>query len=329
MSSILVADIGGTNARFGLVDIAGTKQPNPDYTAQSQITLRCANYPTIAQMIRAYGEEIGTPLPAFACLAIAGPIQKGRVRMTNLQWEFGIAELQKELGMDALDVINDFAALAYAMPHLTGTELHQFHAAEADPEAPKLALGPGTGFGMAGLVPCAGRWKIVATEGGHTNFAPGTLEEVEILKYLLERQPHVSVENLISGNGLVTLYKALAGVSGQKAEDYSPADVNQHGQAGTDPLCRSALDTFCGILGSVAGDKALSTGARGGVYVGGGIVPRLVNYIPQTTFLQRYTNKGPMTGYVQGIPLNAIIKDTAALVGTAAWLLDTVPALAD
>lgn len=328
MSSILVADIGGTNARFGLVNIAGMQQSQPDYTAQLQKTLKCAEYATIAEMIRDYGQQAGTALPAYACLAIAGPIKQGRVRMTNLKWEFAIADLQQELNMKALDVLNDFAALAYSMPHLGSAELHEIHSGQADPDASMLAVGPGTGFGMAALVPHAGRWKIAPTEGGHTNFAPGTLEEVEVLKYLLTQQARVSVENLVSGSGLVLLYRALAAVKGQQAQDFTPADVSERGLAGTDPLCRSAVDTFCAILGSVVGDKGLSTGARGGIYLGGGIVPRLLEHLPNTTFLQRYMDKGPMTDYMQAIPLNAIVKDTAALIGTAAWLQDTVPDLA-
>ena len=328
MSSILVADIGGTNARFGLVDIAGMQQTKPDYSAQSQKTLKCADYATLADMIREYAQQSGTALPAYACLAIAGPIKQGRVRMTNLKWEFAIADMQQELGMTALNVLNDFAALAYSMPHLGTAELHQLHPGEADPNASMLAVGPGTGFGMAALVPSAGRWKIAPTEGGHTNFAPGTLEEVEVLKYLLTQQPRVSVENLVSGSGLVLLYKALAAVTDQQAHDYSPADVSERGLAGTDSLCRSTVDTFCAILGSVVGDKGLSTGARGGIYLGGGIIPRLLEHLPSTTFMERYTDKGPMTDYMQAIPLNAIIKDTAALIGTAAWLHDNVSELA-
>ena len=327
MSFILVADIGGTNGRFGLVEVAGMQQSKPDYTAQSQKTLKCAQYPTLADMIRDYAQQTGTALPEYACLAIAGPIQQGRVRMTNLQWEFAIADLQQELGMKALDVLNDFAALAYSMPHLGSSELHPLHAGTPDSNASLLALGPGTGFGMAALVPHPGGWKIAPTEGGHTNFGPGTLEEVEVLKYLLTQQSRVSVENLVSGSGLVTLYKALAAVTDQQAHDYTPADVSERGLAGTDPLCRCAVDTFCGILGSVVGDKGLSTGARGGIYLGGGIIPRLLEHLPSTTFMERYLDKGPMTGYMQAIPLNAIIKDTAALIGTAAWLHDTVPAL--
>jgi len=327
MSFILVADIGGTNARFGLVDIEGTRAAPPVYQAQHQRKLRCAEYPDIASMIRAYAQTSGVPLPAFACLAIAGPIHNGKVRMTNLAWEFSIKGLQEELGMEALDVLNDFAALAYATPHLPAETLLQLHPGNPDSNSPLLVLGPGTGFGMAALVPCAQHWKIVPTEGGHCNFAPGNDREIEILQRLRKDHEHVSVEHLLCGQGLVRIYKALALIEGKTAQDYDPADINNKGQSGDDPLCRAALEQFCEMLGSAAGDKALDLGAQGGVFLGGGISPKIADFIPRTRLLERYLAKGPMGNYVQQIPLNVIAEDSAALVGTAAWLVDTTPAL--
>lgn len=327
MSLILVADIGGTNARFGTVDLANSSDGKSHYLAGAQHKLRCADYPDIASMIRAYGDVSGQPLPPYACLAIAGPIQQGRVKMTNLSWEFGIDELRRELGMKALDVINDFAALAYATPHLGEGLIKTLRAGEAHPEAPLLCLGPGTGFGMASLVPTSSGWKIVPTEGGHCNFAPGNAQEIAILQYWLERQDHVSVENLMSGQGLVRIYQALASLAGQPAQDYEPVDVSLKGQSGEDPLCRQALDQFFAILGSTVGDRALTSGAQGGVFIGGGIVTKLSDYLPKTDFLKRYGEKGPMSGYVEHIPLSMIVEDSAALVGTAAWLIDQVPEL--
>lgn len=327
MSFILVADIGGTNARFGLVDIEGTRAAPRNYRAQHQHKLRCAEYPDIASMIRAYADASGIALPSFACLAIAGPIHNGTVRMTNLAWEFSIEGLRQELGMDALDVLNDFAALAYATPHLTHETLLQLHSGSPDANAPLLVLGPGTGFGMAALVPCAQHWKIVPTEGGHCNFAPGNSREIAILELLRKDHDHVSVEHLLCGQGLVRIYRALAALEGKATHDYGPADINNKGQSGEDPLCRAALEQFCEMLGSTAGDKALDLGAQGGVFLGGGISPKIADFIPRTRLLERYLSKGPMGNYVKQIPLNVIAEDSAALVGTAAWLVDTTPAL--
>lgn len=327
MSFILVADIGGTNARFGLVDIAGTRVSPPNYQAQHQRKLRCADYPDIASMIRAYAEASDIALPDFACLAIAGPIHNGRVRMTNLAWEFSIEGLQRELGMEALDVLNDFAALAYATPHLGRETLAQVHPGNPDANAPLLVLGPGTGFGMAALVPCGQYWKIVPTEGGHCNFAPGNSREIAILEHLRKDHDHVSVEHLLCGQGLVRIYRAITAIEGKATQDYSPADINNKGQSGEDPMCRAALEQFCEMLGSTAGDKALDLGAQGGVFLGGGISPKIADFIPKTRLLERYLSKGPMGNYVRQIPLNVIAEDSAALVGTAAWLTDTTPAL--
>ena len=324
---ILVADIGATNARFGTVDLANSSDRESHYQAGAQHKLKCAEYPDIASMVRAYAEVSGQLLPSYACLAVAGPIQQGRVQMTNLSWEFGIDELRRELGMKALDVINDFAALAYATPHLGEGLIKTLRAGRADPEAPILCLGPGTGLGMASLVPVGSGWKIVPTEGGHCNFAPGDAQEIAILQYWLERQDQVAVEDLMSGQGLVRIYQALARLAGQAAQTYEPADVSLKGQSGEDPLCRKALDQFFAMLGSTVGDRVLSSGAQGGVFIGGGIVTKLSDYLPKTDFLKRYGQKGIMSCYVEPIPLNMIVDDSAALVGAAAWLIDQVPEL--
>ncbi len=324
MSQILVADIGGTNARFGLVEISPS---STGYEVDSQISLKCAEHSDIGSMIRTYCQQANRDLPAYACLAIAGPIRDGRVKVTNLPWEFTITDLQTELGMTALDVINDFAALAYATPHLPASQKTRLYQAEADPDAPIVVCGPGTGFGMAALIPSGDRWRIVPTEGGHTGFAPATPREIAILQHILKSEPRVSVEHLLSGRGLVTIYRALCDIEQRPAENLAPADVSARGLTDSDPLCRETLNIFCAVLGGVAGDKALDLGARGGVCLGGGIIPRLAEYLPNTQFLARYLDKGPMSGYVQGIPVDMIVNTNAALVGTAAWLVDKVPAL--
>lgn len=325
MGFLLVADIGGTNARFGLVEyITGSA---PIYTANQQITLKCSNYPDMGSMIKACCAEFNIEMPEYACLAIAGPIENGFAQMTNLGWKFQIAELRDQLGMKTLHVINDFAALAYAVPFLQESETKVLYAAKSNPEGPIVVMGPGTGFGMAILVPESGSWKIIPTEGGHASFAPTTEKELAIKSFLLKKQPHVSVENILSGGGLVTLYQALAAIAGAEAKDYSPADVSTKGLDNSDAICREAVVTFCNTLGAVAGDKAVSTGARGGVVIGGGVTPRLMGILPETNFIERYKNKGPMAGYVSDISIKVIVNDTAALVGSAAWLIHNTPAL--
>src|SRR5690554_351574 len=330
MSQLLVADIGGTNARFGLVELnAANAQQN--YSAQHQKTLKCANYPDIASMINAYCNELSVPLPAYACLAIAGPIENGFAQMTNLKWKFSIEELRVQLGMQALDVINDFAALAYATPFLPATDIKPLYEAKSNLDSAIVVLGPGTGFGMAALIPnrttTQRGWGILPTEGGHCSFAPVNEKEAAIRAYLAQTDDHVSIEDILSGRGLVSLYRALAHLAGVQAEDLTPADVSTRGVANQDAICRDAVTTFCNILGSVAGDKALSLGAKGGVYLGGGITPKIADFIPQTDFVERFKHKGPMSGYVSDISVSMIINDTAALVGAAAWLINTTPTL--
>ena len=327
MSLLLVADIGGTNARFGLVEQA-PRTGKPNYTSSQQITLRCADYPDMGTMIKACCAEFKIAMPEYACLAIAGPIDEdGTAQVTNLGWKFAITELRDQLGMKTLHVINDFAALAYAVPFLGEQETKVLYAANSDPEAPIVVMGPGTGFGMALLVPENGGWKIIPTEGGHASFAPTTEKELAIKSFLLTEQSHVSVENILSGIGLVHLYRALAHIAGVAAQNYSPADVSTKGLANEDAICREAVVTFCNTLGAVAGDKAVSTGARGGVVIGGGITPKLMGILPETHFEERYKNKGPMSGYVSDISIKVIVNDKAALVGSAAWLIHNTPEL--
>lgn len=326
MSQLLVADIGGTNARFGLVELS-TNAGQQNYGAQQQKTLKCADYPDIATMIKAYCSHVGASLPPYACLAIAGPIEKGWAQMTNLNWKFSIEDLRKELGMKALDVINDFAALAYATPFLPAQDIKPLYTAKSSQDSAIVVLGPGTGFGMAALVPDHTQtqrgWKILPTEGGHCSFAPTTDKEMAIRAFLAQTDDHVSIEDILSGRGLVSIYRALSHINGTPAQDFTPAEVSTKGLANEDPTCREALVTFCNILGSVAGDKALSLGAKGGVYLGGGIIPKIASFIPQTDFVSRFKHKGPMSGYVSDISVNMIINDTAALVGSAAWLINT------
>jgi glucokinase len=327
---ILVADIGGTNARFGVVNVgSGPEQSNrlKGFIASKQIKLKCADYTTIAAMANEYCKQAEIQMPSYGCLAIAGPIENGWAQMTNLNWAFSIEDMRIELGMKELDVINDFAALAYATPFLQPDEIKLLYAGESDPTAAMVVFGPGTGFGMAALVPDNGRWKLLPTEGGHCSFAPTNSQEIAIRAHIAEDQDHVSIEDLLSGRGLASIYQALAAINGITAHHFSPEQVSVKGMANEDALCRAALETFCNILGSVAGDKALSLGARGGVYLGGGIIPKIASFIPQSKFVERYQHKGPMSDYVRAIPVNMILNDTAALTGTAAWLINKTPEL--
>lgn len=328
MNLLLVADIGGTNARFGLLTFdPSCPTESIDYTTREQVTLRCADYPSMEAMVRDCYVKLGNIQPDFACFGIAGPIDDGIAQMTNINWKFSVEELRGQLGLKKLHVINDFAAMAYSVPFLKDEDLATLYAADRDPTLPIVVMGPGTGFGMAGLIPSSHSWQIVATEGGHASFAPTNEKELAIKSFLLSEQNHISIENVLSGNGLVNLYRAVAHIAKVEPQPYSPADVSGHALNGTDPICRQAVETFCEILGEVAGDKALSWGAKGGVVIGGGITPKLMSILKDTQFIERYKNKGPMASYVDDISIRLILNDKASLVGAAAYLIHNTDGL--
>ncbi|MBK8186463.1 MAG: glucokinase [Cellvibrio sp.] len=326
--NLLVADIGGTNGRFGLVEYDPTnyRSGKINYLASRQITLKCAEYSDMASMIQACCTEFNLPIE-YACIAIAGPIENGEAFMTNLNWRFSIEALRNQLKFKKLHVINDFAAHAFAVPFQKEDEFFTLHSGKVNNHCPILVMGPGTGFGMAQLVPQNGGWTVIATEGGHASFAPTNEKELEIKRVLLQQQKHVSVENILSGIGLVNLYKALANIAKTTPKDYSPADVSGKGMANEDAICRDAVLTFLDVLGEVAGDKALSTGARSGIVITGGITARLLDMIPKSNFIERYKNKGPLVDYVNDINIRVVLNDKAALVGSAAWLIHHTPEL--
>lgn len=325
---LLVADIGGTNGRFGLLDYdpASFKTGNINYLSSQQITLKCANYPDMASMLKDCCEQLNAK-PEYACLAIAGPIENGEAFMTNLNWRFSVKDLCSSMCFKHVHLINDFAAHAFAVPYQKDDEFFVLHQGAPNKDCPIVIMGPGTGFGMAQLVPNGNQWKVISTEGGHASFAPTNEKELEIKRVLLKQQKHVSVENILSGNGLVNLYKALATIAGVTPKDYAPADISSKGKTNEDPLCRDAVLTFCDVLGEVAGDKALSTGARGGIVITGGITAKLLDMIPESNFLERYKNKGPLADYVSDISIRVVLNDKAALVGSAAWLIHNTPEL--
>lgn len=324
MSLLLIADIGGTNARLGVVEHHAGDSAETTLQREApkfEQSLRCADYPDPEALIRHYCEQANIPIPAYACLAIAGPVENGQVKMTNHNWSFSADSLAANLGMTRMELLNDFAAQAHAVPHLRPEHAVCLHQADAAPLAPMAVLGPGTGFGAATLVPTETGPKVLTGEGGHVNFAPGTEREIAILSQMLKRQKHVSLENLISGQGLVNLYTSLAAIDGVEPANYSPADVSTKGMSGEDALCEEAMQIFCAALGSAAGDKALNTGALGGIYLAGGISPRIVDFLPKTDFLARLQGKGPMEGYLRKIPVYVVMHGTAALLGSAAWII--------
>jgi glucokinase len=315
----LLADIGGTNARFALERGPGR--------IEGVATLPCAAYPRLTDAVRAYlGSHAGADgvQVRHAAIAIANPVDGDLVKMTNHCWEFSIAQARAELQLDTLLVVNDFAALAMSVPQLAAADLVQVGGEFVAP-SPMAGgviglVGAGTGLGVAGLIPAGGRWTVLQSEGGHVAFSPGDRREQAILDFCWQRWDHVSAERLVSGPGLSLIHEALAAQQGLQADVLEPAAIVERALDGGDALCAAVLDAFCGMLGTVAANVAVTLCARGGIYIGGGVVPRLGEWFARSPFRARFENKGRFSGYTARIPCFVIHAPYPALAGAAAML---------
>jgi len=313
----LLGDIGGTNARFAWQAQAGA--PIADVTALSTDEHR-----TLAMAMRHYLAMHRHPAPRACAIGIATPITGDRVQMTNHPWHFSIAELQRELGLERLVVVNDFTALALSLPALGGDDLHQVGGGEPVAGAPLAVLGAGTGLGVSGLFPAPeGGWVPITGEGGHVSLAPVDAREQAVLQRLIARFGHASAERALSGPGLVNLYDAVCGLAGQTPQALDAAGVMAGARGGRDPACAEALELFFAFLGSVAGNLALTLGARGGVYIGGGIVPRLLPELERSSFRERFEAKGRFRDYLRAMPVWVIRSEVSPALAGAARALDT------
>ncbi len=302
----LLADIGGTNARFALSD--GTRL----FAIQ---TLPTADYPTLQDAIRAYLQAQSETV-AQAAIAIANPVTGDHIQMTNHHWSFSIAAMQHELRLEKLRVINDFTAQALAIPRLTATEKRAVRAGEAVAGTPIAVLGPGTGLGVSGLIPNGDRWIALASEGGHVSFAPRDDAELAIWQYARIQYGHVSAERLINGAGLSLIDSALANAEND-VSNRSPAEITAAALAG-EARARATLYHFSAFLATVAADLVLTLGARGGVYLCGGILPRVADYfINQSPFNARFTDKGRFAAYLDAVPVWLVTAENPGLLGAA------------
>ncbi len=310
----LLGDVGGTNARFAWQDTGGA--PLRDVVA-----IPTADHPTLAAALAAYLRSVGRAAPPWCAIGIANPVTGDHVQMTNSPWSFSIEAVRRELGFERLVVVNDFTALALALPDLAPGELRQLGGGAAVAAAPLALIGPGTGLGVSGLVPTGepGRWVALQGEGGHVTLAPGNEREAAVLQVLRQRFGHASAERAVSGHGLEALYSALCVLGGNpNAAPLTAAEISRRALAGSDAQCIEALDLFCAFLGNVAGNLALTLGARGGVYIGGGIVPRLGSAFARSRFRACFEAKGRFRGYLEPIPVYVILSEVSpALLGAA------------
>jgi glucokinase len=310
----LLGDVGGTNARFGW-------QANADSGIEHVLVLPCAAHETLEAAIRTYLELKSLPMPRAGALGIANPITGDVIRMTNHHWSFSISEMQRSLGLQQLNVINDFTALALALPSIAKDNLVQVGGTVAEAYAPKALIGAGTGLGVSGLMPTDANdhWVAIAGEGGHVTLAAQTESEYRVIELIRQRYGHVSAERVLSGQGLVDLYLALRQLQKQQPVDVAgAAEITAWALQDKDPLALQSIDMFAGFLGSVTGDLALTLGARGGVYLGGGIVPRWLGWFETSQFRERFEAKGRFKAYLKDIPvwvINAV--ESPALLGAA------------
>lgn len=306
----LIADIGGTNVRFALLE-GGERR--------DQRTFTCADFPDLASAVEHYLEAVdaarGVRRPSEAAMAVAAPITGDYIRMTNHVWQFSAAESRRRLGLERLIFLNDFTALAMALRHLPPEDLQQVGGGRAVPDAAVALIGPGTGLGVSGLIPCENHWIPLQGEGGHQTLSVVKEREMEVLSILYRRFSHVSAERVLSGPGLVNLYHALCVLEGRMPDDLAPEQITARAIDGICRICMETVSMFCSLLGTVAGNLVLMLGAVGGLYIGGGIVPRLGTHFARSNFRDRFEDKGRYADYLADVPTFVIHTELPAFIG--------------
>ena len=306
---LLIADIGGTNARFAVAQ-------NRAYRHLSHVEV--AKYRSLHDALIDYLDGLPEDVrPHDGALAIAAPVFGDHIALTNHGWSFSISELKSSLGFATLDVVNDFAATAMSVPYLPQGDIFIVGPAGTKTSGPIGVIGPGTGLGVSSLVPNGNSWLLVPGEGGHVSLPASSKEESAIIDVLRGRWPHVSAERVLSGAGLVNLYEALCSLEGRVPATMTPADVTDHAVRQTDPTCVRAFAHFCAMLGTVAGDLARPIGATGGIYIAGGILLRFKEAFASSPFRERFEAKGRFGDFMRRIPTRLILEESPALLGLA------------
>lgn len=308
----LVGDVGGTNARLALCELASGEISQPK-------TYSGLDYPSLEAVIRLYLQQHHVAVKE-GCIAIACPIAGDWVAMTNHSWAFSISAMKSNLGFSHLDIINDFTAVSMAIPMLKTEDKIQLGGTTPVKGKPIAVYGAGTGLGVAHLISVNQRWISLPGEGGHVDFAPNDEEESLILAALQAEFGHVSAERILSGPGLVNLYRVIVQSAGRVAENLQPQDITQRALAKSCPDCHRALSLFCLIMGRFGGNLALNLATFGGVYIAGGIIPRFLDFFKNSEFRRGFEDKGRFKSFVADIPVYLIIHDNPGLLGAGAYL---------
>lgn len=310
----LVGDVGGTNARLALCDM--------DTGAVSEVEVYSAlENSSLEDVIKLYRSKHADKELKNACIAIACPITGDHVVMTNNPWEFSISEMKSNLKLDTLDIINDFTGQSMAIPSLSPEDIVQIGGGEPVKDKPVVVYGAGTGLGVAHLFHFKDFWYSVPGEGGHVDFAPNSEEEDTLLAVLREEIGHVSFERILSGMGLVNIYRAIVISDDREPEDLEPKDVTERAlRDDPDTDCHRALSLFCVLMGRFGGNLALTIGGFGGVYIAGGIVPRFLDFFEKSGFRVAFEDKGRFKKYLSQIPVYVITQPSCGLIGAGAYL---------
>jgi glucokinase len=303
----LLADIGATNARFALL---------ANGVLGAVTGLQVVDFPRFADALHAFLKSTSSrSVVSEALLAVAGPVDGEFCKLTNCPWTIDASELRSEFRFTRVRLFNDFEATALSLPHLDVSDIYPLGKGVAVAGAPMAVIGPGTGLGIAGLSRGTQGPVVIAGEGGHSTMSGFTRREDAIIDFLRQRFEHVSAERALSGSGLENLYCAIAALDGIEIPKRNAAEITNAGLSGSCPTATSALDMFCAMLATTAGNAALMFGARGGVYIAGGIVPRIIEFIDGSEFRQRFESKGRLRSYLQSIPTSIIVHPTASLIG--------------
>jgi glucokinase len=308
----LLADIGGTYARFAV-------ETSPEQF-EHQASLRCADHANFHAAVTAYMANLPPAHIDHAAVAIANPVEGDQVRMTNYHWEFSIEQMRERLGLQTLVVVNDFTALALALPRLRPSQRRQVGGGSPVARSVVGLIGAGSGLGVSGLIPAEDGWVALGTEGGHTSFSPRDERELDILRYAMTQHSHVSFERIVSGPGLELTYRALLHRAGRAVQALPAPEITRLALEGSDAVCVEALEAFCAMLGTAASNLAVTQGAMGGVFIGGGIVPRLGTWFDRSPFRARFEDMGRFSEYLRDIPTYVITAEHATLDGASAVL---------
>ena len=312
---VLVADIGGTNARFAVATIDKANNITIDDVGH----FLAADFETLRAAVDAYLDTIRAR-PRRACFAAAGPVTPTGVDFTNSHWTLSKEEIRTGLNLDTFEIVNDFHALAAGVTRLQPRDFVTVKDGEGDPAAPVLVIGPGTGLGQALIIPTLSGPQIVSTEGGHVAFAPQTDQEIAIMKFIARERPRVVVEELLSGRGLTNIYDALCALRDQPQRAIRASEITMSAIKGDDPLAVQTVAVFCEVLGRTARNAVLAAGARGGVILGGGILPRIRDVFLKSGFVGAFLDSNSMREYIAPIPVRMIVGDHAPLYGAASLL---------